>query len=149
MSTTNVVNSQSNFLIGVTDVSKIFLGNNQTIANSYVNNTSYDPITLLAGTVLGRVATTGVLVPSISTASDGSQNVVGILGQDLQVDAGDTVNALVFVSGRVAQEKVILWKSTDTLDTVVNGRQYRDKIGGETVGIKLVATSENSYADNY
>lgn len=149
MSTVTTVNSQSNFLIAVTDVSKIFLGDNQTIANSYVNNTSYDPITLLAGTVLGRVATTGVLVPAISTATDGSQNVVGILGQDLLVDAGDSVNALVFVSGRVAQEKIIFRKSTDTLKTVVNGRQYRDQIGGQTVGIKLVPTAQNSYPDNY
>lgn len=149
MSSTTVVNSQSNFLIGVTDVSKIFLGQNQTENDTYVNNTSYDPITLYAGTVLGRVATTNVLVPSISTASDGSQYVMGILGQDLVIAAGGTIKALVFVSGRVAQDKVILWKSTDTLTTIVGGRTYHDKIQGETTGIKLVQTYENTYPDNY
>lgn len=149
MSSTTTVNSQSNFLIGVTDVSKIFLGNNQTMTGAYVNNSSYDPITLLAGTVMGRVATTQVLVPCESTASDGSQFPVGILGQDLQIDAGDTVNALVFVSGRVAEEKVDFFLPTDNLNTVVSSRSYRDRIGADTVGIKLVPTSQNSYEDNY
>lgn len=148
MSETTVVNSQSNFLIAVTDVSKIFLGQNQTIQDAYVNNSSYDPITLLAGIVMGRVATTQILVPCVSTASDGSQYPVGILGQDLVIDAGDTVKALVFVSGRVAEEKVDFFLPTDNLATVVSSRSYRDRIGGDTVGVKLVKTSQNSYADN-
>jgi len=148
MSETTVLDSQSNLLIAVTDVSKIFLGGNETIADSYVNNTSYDPITLLAGTVMGRVATTQVLVPCESTASDGSQFPVGILGQDLVIDAGDTVKALVFVSGRVAEEKVDFFLPTDNLNTVVSSRSYRDRIGADTVGIKLVKTAQNSYEDN-
>ena len=148
MSNTTVTNSQSNFLIGITDVSKIFLGQNQTANETYINNSSYDPITLLAGTVLGRVAATGVLVPWTSTASDGSQYVVGILGQDLQIAGGSTVQALVFVSGRVAQEKVVFYLPTDNLWTVVSLRNAYDKIQAETVGIKLVKTFQNSYADN-
>ncbi len=149
MSSTTTVNSQSNLLIGVTDVSKIFLGDNLTMTGAYINNTSYDPITLLAGIVLGRVAATGVLVPVTSTASDGSQFPVGILGQDLLIDSGDTVTALVYVSGKVAQEKVDFFLPTDNLNTVVSSRMYRDRIGSDTVGIKLVPTSENSYPDNY
>ncbi len=148
MSNTTTVTSESNFLIGVTDVSKIFLGQNLTANETYINNSGYDPITLLAGTVLGRVAATGVLVPSVSTASDGSEYVVGILGQDLLIAAGATVKALVYVSGKIAQEKVVFFVPSDNLWTVVGSRNYYDKIQGETVGIKLVQTSQNSYADN-
>ena len=148
MSTTTELTTESNFLIGVTDVSKIFLGNNLTENDSYVNNSGYDPITLLAGTVLGRVASTGILVPSVSTAGDGSQYVVGILGQDLQISAGGTVKALVFVGGKIAQEQVKFFVPTDNLWTVVGSRNYHDKIQAEAVGIQLIQTSEQSYEDN-
>lgn len=144
-----VVDSESNFLIAVTDVSKIFLGRNLTEADTYVNNSGYNPIALKAGTVMGRVGSTGIVVPSISTASDGSQIVLGILGQDLVIASGATVKALIFVAGLVAQEQVIFVRPGDNLDTVVSNRQYRDKIQGETVGIKLVPTAQNTYADNY
>ena len=149
MGTTTTVIDQSNFLGAVTDVSKIFLGGNQTEADTYINNSGYDPITLIAGTVLGRIGSTGILVPTISTASDGSQNVLGILMQDLVIESGDTVSALVCVSGRVAAEKLVFVKPGDSLTTAVSNRQYRDKIQGETVGVKLVYSAENTYPDNY
>lgn len=149
MSTVTKVIDQSNFLGAVTDISKIFLGGTQTISNSYINNSSYDPITLLAGTVMGRISSTGVLAPCTSNASDGSKYPIGILMQDLVIDSGDTVTACVCLAGRVAQEKVIFFRFSDSLSTVVDARQYRDRIGSDSVGILLVPSVDNSYADNY
>lgn len=148
-SSQSVVNEGTNQLFINTDTSKIFLGNNQTENDAYINNSSYDPITLKAGTVLGRIGSTGVLVPTQSTASDGSQNVLGVLMADLTVDSGDTVQAPVCVSGRVAADKLIFVKPGDGLNTVVSNRRYKDKIQGETVGIKLVYSTEMTHPDNY
>jgi len=148
MSEQTTANSGSNQLFVNTDTSKIFLGNNQTENDSYINNSGYDPITLRAGTVLGRIGSSDILVPTQSTASDGSQNVLGVLMTDLVVDSGDTVTAPVCVSGRVAAEKLIFVKPGDNLNTAVSNRRYKDKIQGETVGIKLVYSTEMSHTDN-
>ena len=46
------------------NLEKLFLWGNRYENDNYVNNFSYSTITLLAGTVMGRVASTGVLIPS-------------------------------------------------------------------------------------
>jgi len=129
------------------DVSKIFIFGNQFQKESY-NNDGYDPVDLAAGTVMGRVTATGKVVPLQSDASDGSQLPVGILNENHTVNEGDTVDVAVCIAGSVAEEKVILVKVGDTLNTVIDGRRIRDRIAGDTMGIKLVVTDELTGFDN-
>lgn len=130
-----------------TDLSKIFIRENRYENDSYVNNSGYDPITLRAGTVMGRISATGILVPWTSTASDGSQNVVGILAQDMVIESGDTARASICIYGDVATEQVIFTRPGDAMETVVSGRRVYDKIKGETAGIRLITTDEMTNHD--
>lgn len=135
------------------DVSKIFLGNQQTEVDNYVNNSTYNPIVLFAGTVMGRVAGSDIICPWFSTAVDGSQVVQGILMMDITLAAGALVKVPLCVAGRVAAEKIIAAElSTQsvatTLQIIQNGRRLKDKIQGETVGVKLIYSAELTQFDN-
>jgi hypothetical protein len=141
----------ANSLTVNTDTSKLFIGRNRYESDNYVNNSYYDPITLPAGTVMGRVAATNVLIPCQKGATDGSQYVVGILAQDLLIDSGDTVSAAVCVEGDVNENMISFFNSEATgmgLNTVVGDRTMRDRIAGDTVGIKLVPCEEMTDYDN-
>lgn len=131
-----------------TERAAIFLGDNDSIKDSYINNSTYDPITLAIGTVMGRVGTTGVLVPFTSDASDGSQYVVGILQNEITLEDGESAMGSVVVSGKVAADKLIFVKPGDSLDKVVSSQRVRDKIMRETMGILLVSSDELSGYDN-
>ena len=148
MSFNTVVTSTPNQASLQIDLKKLFVFNNRYEKDNYINNSGYDPIILPAGTVMGRVATTGVLVPFTSTASDGSQFILGILAQDVQLAAGATQQAAICIAGDVAGELVQFSKIGDGFDTVVSSRRVRDKIQGETVGIILRFADEQLQYDN-
>lgn len=128
------------------DVSKIFLWDNR-YENAEYNNSSYDDVTLPAGRLMGRVTTTGKIVPHNSSATDGSQYPVGILANEHVVPASTTVTLSICVAGDVATEKVVLYGS-DTMSTPISGKQIKDRIASDTVGIKLVSTTELTGYDN-
>lgn len=143
---TNTVNTNSQ-LYSQRDTSKIFLWNNRYETGTYTNS-GYDDVTLAAGTVMGRVTTTGKLTPLESDATDGSQIPVGILHQDYTVAAGEDQTISICTAGDVASGKLVFAKTGDTLDTVVSGRRLRDRIPGDTLGINLVASTELTKEDN-
>ena len=131
-----------------TDTGKIFVGGNRYEKGDFNNSDLYDPVTLQAGTLLGRISATGYLVPLESGASDGSQYPVGVLADDYTVDEGEDQEIYFCVAGDVVADKVI-FQGSDDLDTVVDGRQLRDRIGADTVGIKLITQNiEMSAEDN-
>lgn len=145
--TANITNNQAQVN---TDTAKIFVWNNRfTEAAINYENSTYDDITWPAGTVMGRIASTNKVVPLTSAASDGSQFPVGILAQDVTIEAGDTLaqNVTICVEGDV-NENLIDLQGSDTLATVISARTIRDRIGADTVGIKLVATTEMTSFDN-
>lgn len=146
MSSSNQVLNTGQQAITNYDVSKIFLWNNRYETGSY-NNSGYEEVTLPAGRLMGRVSATQMLVPHDSSASDGSQFPVGILNKEHIVAEGDTVNVSICVSGDV-EESLITLAAGDTLNTVIDGRSIRDRIGADTVGIKLVAGTELTGYDN-
>lgn len=146
MSTVSQVLNNGQQAITNYDLSKIFIGGNRYDKANYTNS-GYDPVTLSAGTLMGRVSANQKIVPHVSTASDGSQYPVGILASEVTVDDGDTVELYFCTAGDVAEGKVILGGS-DTLDTVISGRSIRDRIAADTVGIKLVAGTEMTAIDN-
>lgn len=53
---------------------------------------------LTAGTVIGKITSTGKCVKSLSASSDGSQNVYAILADDCDASAGDK-KASAFITG--------------------------------------------------
>lgn len=147
MSTATITN-KGNALQVNTDTSKIFIRENRYENDEYVNNSGYDPITLVAGTLMGRVAATGVLVPFNAAASDGSQHVVGVLACDLIIDSGDTVEAAICIKGDVAKEKIVFTHPGDAFETVVSGRRVIDKIKSDTAGVIPVSATELAGYDN-
>ncbi len=130
-----------------TDVSKIFVWDNR-FDNFDFNNGGYDDVTLEAGTVMGRISATGKIKPLRSDNSDGSELPIGILNQTRVIAAGETVNVSICVAGDVVADKLVFEKTGDTLDTVVSGKRLRDRIGSDTVGIKLVGGTELTKTDN-
>jgi len=124
----------------------IFLRDNKYSQGDYTNDTYVDE-TLAAGTLMGRVTATGVLVVLKSASSDGSQIPVGILTRATDVAAGETVTVNICDGGEVAQELVVL-DGTDTLETIIDSRRLKDRIGADTVGIVLVLGTELSEFDN-
>lgn len=130
------------------DLSKIFIWDNRYESDSYVNNSNYSPITILAGTVMGRVATTGAVVPCLASAVDGSQFPIGILAQDIiGLVGGGNAACTLCIAGDVAADKVIFYYG-DTLETVVNGRRFKDRIQSDSSGIILRTRTEMTDFDN-
>lgn len=130
------------------DLSKIFIFNNRYETDNETNNYTYSTLNLYAGTVMGRVRGTGVLVPSKASAVDGSEVPVGILAQDLiGLIPGETRQCAICIAGDVAQEQLIFIDG-DTVDTIVNGRRYKDRIQGDTVGIILRSVKNMTDFDN-
>jgi hypothetical protein len=146
MSSNNVALNNGQQAIINTDLSKIFIWNNRYSKATYTNST-YAPLTLAAGTVMGRISANQQIIPLKSAATDGSQTPVGILANDITVADGASAEVAFCVSGDVAEEKLI-FQGSDTLNTVVGTRILRDHIGGATVGIKLVAGTELTGYDN-
>jgi len=131
------------------DLSKIFLFNNRYEADNYVNNYTYGSLNLLAGTVMGRIASTGSLVPCDASAVDGSQFPIGILAHDLlNLQSGEVrAGVTICISGDIAAEKLI-FITGNTLDTVVNGRRFRDRIQSDSVGLLLRTVTDMTDFDN-
>lgn len=130
-----------------TDTSKIFVFNNRFETASFTNDDLYDPVQLTSGMLMGRIAATNKVVQLVKGASDGSQLPVGVLLNDHMVDEGETVNVSICVSGDVVQDKIILLAGTAMTD-VISGKTLKDRIGSDTVGIKLVSSTELTGYDN-
>jgi hypothetical protein len=146
MSSNNIDLRTNNQAIIQTDTRKTFLWENRWATGTYTNSTGSD-VVLREGTLLGRISSTQKLVPLASGASDGSQYPVGILGCDVSVANGDSKTLTFCTYGDVAEEMVVL-SGSDTLSTVISGRSIRDRIGADTVGIRLVAATEMTNYDN-
>ncbi len=132
-----------------TDTSKIFIGGNRydTFSAEFTNDTYEDSVP--AGTVFGQIASTRKVVPLDAIATDGSQYPIGILASDLTVLAGEDFTGDVYlcVEGDVAQEKVLFADAT-TVNTVIEDKTVRARIGADTVGVKLVTGTELTEYDN-
>lgn len=129
------------------DLGKIFIRDNRYSKGNYTNAT-YDDVNLSAGTVLGRVAATGKIAKFDSAASNGLQYPIGILADNYTVAEGETQELAFCDTGDVAEEKLI-FQNSDDLDTVVDGKNVRDRIGSDSVGLRLVSTTQNTISDNY
>lgn len=131
-----------------TDISQVFIGNTFTRVNSSVNNSLYVDLEIKAGTLMGRITASGICIPFKSDASDGSQNIVGLMNNTIVIPAGETVNCDIVIKGEVATNKLVFAKVGDTIQTIVSTKRVLDKIASETAGILLVNTREMTDFDN-
>lgn len=136
----------NNVLITDYDQSKTFLWNKRT-AKGTIINALYVAKLYKQGTLLGRVGSSKAIVALKSAAVDGSQYPLGILLEDTIIDSQDSLEVTFAVAGDVVESKVVL-DGTDTLDTLIGSRTIRDRIGADTVGIKLVQSTEQTRYDN-
>jgi len=99
---------------------KLLLGKYTTRRIDYAN-ISGALETVVSGTVMGRVDTTQKLVPMVSTATDGSQEPVAILLDELtDIGIAATVDqVLVCDGGELDKANIVFQNGTDTLDTVI------------------------------
>jgi len=131
-----------------TNLAKLFPYVKEQKQYLYTNSTYVDA-TILAGTVMGVIATTGKVVPMTSGASDGSQFPIGILAQDYTVEAGSTSSLSIMVQGWVRQDMILL-QGSDTLSTVVSSRRIFERIGSDSCGIIIVSTvNATNYENQY
>ena len=146
----------TNTLITNYSYANLFVWNNRFNTGASVTASGSD-IELLAGMLIGRVASTGRLKQSISTATDGSQDPIGVLTQDYTIPDGESLNLNYCYSGDVNANLIVFGGSpADTLTTeisLVDSATNIVKIGtiGDLLrfkGVNPIATSENTYIDN-
>ena len=136
----------------------LFVWNNRfnSISATYTNSTGSE-VTLSAGMLIGRIASSGLVVQAISTATDGSQVPIGVLTQDYTVANGDSVTVSFCIQGDVDYGMLVFGGSpVDTLSTVISltdSGSATVKIG--TIGVILIGkgilpinTTEMTYQDN-
>lgn len=139
----------NNALFVNTDVSKVFLRNNRYQKGQELNNSTYDPLNMVAGTLMGRVTSTGRLAPFNAAASDGSQVPIGVLAEDVSLDSGELKTVTIVDGGDIASDKVAFVYSGQGLETAVTvgvSRRTKDLI--QDMGIKLIEATEMTAYDN-
>lgn len=130
-----------------TNLAKLFpFGSENRQVYQYTNST-YDPVTLQAGTVMGVIAATGYVTPMTSGAADGSQYPIGILADDYTIDEGNTMNLSIMTKGQVRADMILL-QGSDTLSTVVSGRRIFERIASDSCGIYIVGVANLTTYDN-
>jgi hypothetical protein len=127
-------------------LNKIFVWNNEYETGTFLNNTG-GTLNLVGGEVIGRVHATGQFVILKSASVDGSQYPVGINTICADVLDTATIEMQVGVNGNI-DEGLLIFDGSDTLDTVVDNRRLRDRLAGDTVGLKLRTFTENTKFDN-
>lgn len=127
------------------DLSKIFLFQNRYESDSWVNNSGYATLTLKAGTVMGRITSSGVLAPAISGNLDGSAVPIGILAQDVTLLAGQSQQVAICVAGDI-NANAIIFLGGDNLLTPINGRIMKDHL--QAYGLLIRSGTEMTDWDN-
>lgn len=132
--------SDNNQAMTTYDYSKLFSTNFKVITGTYTNS-SGGSVTLEEGMLFGRVHATSLLAILASGSSDGSQIPLGINLTAVTVANGASATITLAVTGRVDQDKLV-FDGSDTLATVVDNRQLRDRIPADTAGIELESFTE-------
>ncbi len=146
MSYSEEVESTGNKRVTNYNTEKLFIWENTFVSATYTNSTGSE-VTLEEGTVMGRIATTGLVVPLEFDASDGSQFPIGILNGTYTVANGGSITVSICDSGEVNENLLVLEYGT-TLNSVISSKRLRDRIGSDTVGVKLRASTEMTDYDN-
>ena len=107
---------------------QLFIGRNLYNFATYTNSTGSE-VTIPMGRLIGRVLATDLVLPQISTATDGSEQPLGIVQESVTVAAGESTTLSYCYAGDINQNAVIL-NTGETLATVVG----TVSTGGGTLG---------------
>lgn len=123
---------------------------------TFVNGTASER-TILAGTLVGKTTADQTIgKPVESDGTDGSQVPLAVLLYDTIIPAGSSeeVEALVGSNGAIYEDKVVLEKVGDTLDTVMTGaagitlgQSIRSALLGSNSNLKLESSARNMSAE--
>lgn len=127
-----------------TTLAKVFLWNRRSQAGQ-ITNGGGAPVSYPEGTVMGRIASTGKLVPFTSAAADGSGIPIGVLIDSYTVGAGLSQNVFICDDGDVAAEQ-LKFQGADTLETVVALRRVKDHL--KSAGVKVIYSTEMTAHDS-
>jgi len=86
-----------------------------TATATYTNSTG-STAALAAGTLVGRVVANNKILPQVSSATDGSQDPIGILAANYTVANGATVTLTFYIQGEF-DASLITFGGSDTLAT--------------------------------
>ncbi len=127
------------------DFTKVFVRNNnyRTINFAPVGA----DLVLTIGMLIGTISATAKGKKLASASVDGSQYPTGVCSENITILDGANADVNLCIGGEVAEEKLTL-DGVDTLDTVIDGRIIRDRIAADTLGIRLVPTSQLAEHDN-
>lgn len=142
----SVGTSTNNQLTVNRNTAKIFVRDNRYQEGNYINNSSYDPLTLVKGTVMARLNTTGGLTPWISTGTNGEKYPIGILAQDVTLDASESKAVTIVDAGDVVQDQLVFTRPADGIETIVDSRRLKDWL--QAMNIKLVGGTDMTKYDN-
>ena len=145
MSTVTNTEQTRNQLISNFDLSKFLLGFNSFAQPSPSVAASGADVVLVQAEVMGRIHATGLIIPLVAAAVDGSQIPVGLTIVDQTILDGDTDAVNLVNKGRIAESK-INFAGAETLDTVVDERRLRDWLND--IGLELMAGEELTGTDN-
>jgi hypothetical protein len=153
---TNVI-ATNNQLATNYDSSKLLLGFNFFTKEVYTAGGA--DVTLVQGLVMGKIASTGKIVPLDKDAVDGSQYPVGIIVETQIILANATKTLTLVNKGKIASAKVV-FADVETLDTLivltldaestpassVHSKSIKDLL--QNMGFVLETTEELSVNDN-
>lgn len=124
------------------DTSKIFIFDNKYRTVTVTNSAGTD-LAVTEGMAIGAVGAT------YQEYKSGTSNIqlIGVAAEAVTVPANGTASVTICVSGKVAEEKIIL-NGTDTLATVVSNKTIRDRFASDTLGIYFASANELTAADN-
>lgn len=129
-----------------TDRSNIFLNGIRTAKGNIANATG-SAVTVLEGTVMGRIGSTDKLTPFTSGANDGSQHPIGILADTYIIPASSSLDVFMVNGGDVAADK-LLFQGADSLETIISSRRVKDLLRTNGMALQLISSTELTKFDN-
>lgn len=124
----------------------VFIFGNDYHSGEYANSSGAS-VTITLGDVLGKIGTSGNIVPLNTGATDGSQLPIGIAAETITVADGGSSDITYCISGEV-NEGAVNVAGSSTLDTVVSNRRIRDRLQSDTLGIQLITSTDLTDHDN-
>lgn len=122
---------------------------NPTSDTGNVTNSSGSTETLKLGTLIGRVAATGLLVAQVSTATDGSQVPIGVLAATYTIANGATQSVIYIKAGELNSGMIIYGGSDTSATSITDNSTHLGTIGDilSGKGILLKPGQELTYVD--
>lgn len=129
------------------NLDNIFVWQNEYLDGQAFNNDTGGDITLIGGELMGRNTVTGKLVIMTSAGTNNTALPIGVNKTQADVLTGADLDISICVKGDI-DEGLLIFDGSDTLETIVGTKRYKDHIAANTVGIVLKSFDEQTKFDN-